>query len=229
MTKPRKLAAITAVDVVRYSRLMGEDEAGKARVVRAHREAALPKLAGLGDPDRRAFVLGSAICWLVSADVSAADKTDLPQKGDRLVVDDGANAGRLATTETITSAIGLVSAVPVDASGKRKTNSRFSKILLLRFAPDEIAQDYRADTVDGIIALSAICTHQGCTLASYLPDQKRLVCVCHGSEFLPVEGGEVAHGPARKRLPVLPITKADDGALIVAGEFIGKPGPPAPT
>ena len=41
MAETRKLAAFTAVDVVGYSRLMGEDEAGTARSVREHREAAL--------------------------------------------------------------------------------------------------------------------------------------------------------------------------------------------
>ena len=33
MTAPRRLAAILAADVVGYSRLMGEDEAGTARAV----------------------------------------------------------------------------------------------------------------------------------------------------------------------------------------------------
>ena len=48
MTAARRLAAILAVDVVGYSRLMGEDEAGTARAVREHREAARPIVAGLG-------------------------------------------------------------------------------------------------------------------------------------------------------------------------------------
>ena len=45
MTETRKLAAILAADVVGYSRLMGEDEAGTARAVREHREAAAPLVA----------------------------------------------------------------------------------------------------------------------------------------------------------------------------------------
>jgi class 3 adenylate cyclase len=44
----RKLAAIMAVDVVGFSRLMGEDEAGTARSVREHRAAALPLVASRG-------------------------------------------------------------------------------------------------------------------------------------------------------------------------------------
>ena len=37
MTAARRLAAILAADVVGYSRLMGEDEAGTARAVRGGR------------------------------------------------------------------------------------------------------------------------------------------------------------------------------------------------
>jgi len=48
MPEKRRLAAIMAVDVVGYSRLMGEDEAGTARAVRDHREAARPLVAELG-------------------------------------------------------------------------------------------------------------------------------------------------------------------------------------
>src|SRR3984885_11821888 len=48
MTATRRLAAIMAIDVVGYSRLMGEDEAGTALGVREHREAARPIVAGLG-------------------------------------------------------------------------------------------------------------------------------------------------------------------------------------
>jgi class 3 adenylate cyclase len=48
MTATRRLAAIMAIDVVGYSRLMGEDEAGTALSVRTHREAARPIVAGFG-------------------------------------------------------------------------------------------------------------------------------------------------------------------------------------
>src|ERR1700678_330900 len=42
MTASRKLAAILAADVVGYSRMMGEDEAGAATLVRERRDAAQP-------------------------------------------------------------------------------------------------------------------------------------------------------------------------------------------
>ena len=45
MTAARRLAAILVADIAGYSRLMGEDEAGAARAVREHREAARPIVA----------------------------------------------------------------------------------------------------------------------------------------------------------------------------------------
>ncbi len=48
MTASRKLAAILAADVVGYSRMMGEDEAGTASLVRERREAAQPIIAAHG-------------------------------------------------------------------------------------------------------------------------------------------------------------------------------------
>jgi class 3 adenylate cyclase len=48
MTAARRLAAILAADVVGYSRLMGEDEAGTAKIVRERREAATPIVRAFG-------------------------------------------------------------------------------------------------------------------------------------------------------------------------------------
>ncbi len=45
---PRKLTAILTIDVVGYSRLMGEDEAGTAKAVRERREAATPIVRAFG-------------------------------------------------------------------------------------------------------------------------------------------------------------------------------------
>ena len=53
MAGTRKLAAILAVDVVGYSRLMGEDEAGTALRVREHRDAARPIVGEPWRPDRQ--------------------------------------------------------------------------------------------------------------------------------------------------------------------------------
>jgi len=51
-------------------------------------------------------------------------------------------------------------------------------------------------TAGTIVALSAICTHQGCTVK---PDGKELKCPCHGSVY-DLSGGNVS-GPAPSPLP----------------------------
>jgi TolB-like protein/class 3 adenylate cyclase len=48
VSETRKLAAILAADVVGYSRLMGEDEAGTAKIVRERREVATPIVRSFG-------------------------------------------------------------------------------------------------------------------------------------------------------------------------------------
>jgi cytochrome b6-f complex iron-sulfur subunit len=52
------------------------------------------------------------------------------------------------------------------------------------------------------VAYSAICTHQGCTVA-YQGGQ--LACPCHGSVFDPANGGAVVAGPAPTPLPEIPV------------------------
>src|ERR1700733_1714839 len=71
MTAPRRLAAIMAVDVVAYSRLMGEDEAGTARAVREHREAARPLVADKGG--RIVKTMGDGLLLEFPSDVAAVE------------------------------------------------------------------------------------------------------------------------------------------------------------
>ena len=52
------------------------------------------------------------------------------------------------------------------------------------------------------VAYSAVCTHQGCTVA-YRGGQ--LACPCHGSVFDPANGAAVVSGPAGRPLPEVPL------------------------
>ena len=52
------------------------------------------------------------------------------------------------------------------------------------------------------VAYSAICTHQGCTVA-YRNGQ--LACPCHGSVFDPANDAAVVAGPAPRPLPEIPV------------------------
>jgi cytochrome b6-f complex iron-sulfur subunit len=62
-----------------------------------------------------------------------------------------------------------------------------------------------------LFALSAICTHRKCRLAAE-PD-RTFYCKCHGSTFDPA--GHVTEGPARRDLPVYPVSTDARGRLLV--------------
>jgi Rieske Fe-S protein len=55
-----------------------------------------------------------------------------------------------------------------------------------------------------LVAYSAVCTHQRCTVA-YQPETQKLVCPCHGSVFDPADGAKVEVGPAQRPLPNIPV------------------------
>jgi len=66
------------------------------------------------------------------------------------------------------------------------------------------------------IALSALCTHAGCTV-NYAPARSDIVCPCHGSTF--ALDGAVTHGPAVKPLAAFETTfdSAANRVTIVLG------------
>ncbi len=67
-------------------------------------------------------------------------------------------------------------------------------------------------TKKGVFAYSAICTHQGCTVA-YSGSSKTLKCPCHGAEFDPFSSAKVLNGPAQA--PLAKIKTAISGAWVI--------------
>jgi cytochrome b6-f complex iron-sulfur subunit len=65
---------------------------------------------------------------------------------------------------------------------------------------------------DGFYALSAICTHLGCT-PRWLEPENKFKCPCHGSGFR--RTGINFEGPAPRPLERLKISLSDDGLLLV--------------
>lgn len=66
--------------------------------------------------------------------------------------------------------------------------------------------------VDGFYALSAICTHLGCT-PRWLSSEVKFKCPCHGSGFQ--KDGVNFEGPAPRPLERLKITLSEDGQILV--------------
>ncbi len=69
-----------------------------------------------------------------------------------------------------------------------------------------------ANTGNGFIALSSICTHQGCTVG-YNGTANKIQCPCHGSEYS--TAGSVLVGPAPLPLQSYPVTRTGNVLTIV--------------
>ncbi len=80
---------------------------------------------------------------------------------------------------------------------------------------EKYKDDYRVWIVresEGFYALSAICTHLGCT-PRWLDTENKFKCPCHGSGYR--RSGVNFEGPAPRPLERLKISLADDGQILI--------------
>jgi cytochrome b6-f complex iron-sulfur subunit len=113
--------------------------------------------------------------------------------------------------------IGLLGALrlPVPAVFP-ESNSRVKLGPLQSFSGTKVTwfPEYRLwvySDADALYAISAICTHLGCTVGSQASGG--FFCPCHGSRFDPT--GAVVAGPAPRPLVHLELSSSPDGQLVV--------------
>ena len=107
---------------------------------------------------------------------------------------------------------------------KTRRRNRLNRLVVLRLDPTEMTAETRARSAAGVLAYSALCTHRGCTIKSWMAQKRRLRCHCHLSEFDPLAAGHVERGPARRNLPMVPVDLNDDGLIVITAGFTSKPG-----
>ena len=147
-----------------------------------------------------------------------------PQEGDLFVSATGERKG--ATIMSVDVPLGgpPVTAYPVEPhTAVVRDGSRLNQVLLIHLDPADLSEPIRARAPQGIVAYSAVCTHEGCDVWLWQAEGKTLKCPCHDSEFDPKDGARVITGPASRRLPTLPL-KIVDGVLMAAGGFAGRVG-----
>lgn len=168
-----------------------------------------------------AFALGGS--RLAAARTKAPNKMR-PQENDQFVFAQGDNEGQIIKPDDIPLGGPQVMAYPFEPVNQVVRNgSRFNKVMLVRFRPEDISERTQPHSVDGIVAYSAVCTHAGCPVVMWIEKSRTVKCPCHYSEYDPTNLATVVAGPTPKRLPILPL-KTVDGALLVAAKFIGKVG-----
>jgi Rieske Fe-S protein len=143
--------------------------------------------------------------------------------GDRLVEEDA--EGEPTPLKLTDLRVGKpLLAFPYDPASKRvRSETRLNKVLLLRLPESELDAETKALSAGGVLAFSAICTHMGCDIKTWMASEKVFACFCHASKFRPLERGAVAGGPAPRALPVLPL-RLDGEQLVIAGPFATPPG-----
>ena len=162
---------------------------------------------------------GLAAPWALAGGVAHAR----PMAGDRLVEEDAEGPPTPLRVSDLRPGKPLL-AFPFDAAkGEVRSDSRLNKVVLMRFADADMNAETLARSAGGVLAFSAICTHQGCDVKTWLSKEQALVCYCHSTKFLLLEGARVASGPAARALPFLPLA-LDGDQLVIAGAFSAAPG-----
>lgn len=106
----------------------------------------------------------------------------------------------------------------------RKKN-RLNRLLMVALDPADMEEETRARSADGVLVYSALCTHRGCTIASWKAEEQHFRCHCHLSEFAPLDNARPQNGPAKKPLAAVPVALDDVGFVVATDEFTRKPGP----
>ncbi len=160
-------------------------------------------------------------CGVAAAPAQANDAEGMV-KGDLLVPSKGDATAPLKVDDIKVGAKPVL-VWPFDLKEKKaRSDSRLNKLLLVRVDPAELSAEMKPHAVNGVVAYSAVCTHQGCDVTEFVGAEKVLMCFCHFSKFNPGDGS-VAKGPATRGLPYVPLAEKD-GLLVVAGGFSNKPG-----
>ena len=173
---------------------------------------------------KAAIALGVGICLPRSTALGQDDQAMLrPQAGDWLIKVGDASLMPLTPDAIPVAALQTMAWAMDPRSGIVRSGSRLNRVLLLRFDPDTLAADTRARAAGGVVAYTAICTHNGCEVTDWLGEDQTLSCPCHATRFDPKNGARVIDGPAPRPLPALPLALAE-GRLVVSRSFTTRVG-----
>lgn len=150
-------------------------------------------------------------------------KSSRPREGDMFVKLGDSSITPLTAEDIAVGALQTI-AWPLDpADNTVRNGSRLNLVLLLRLDLEKLSPDTRSRAANGVVAYTAICTHTGCEVEEWFPDEQLLYCPCHSSKFDPKDGARVVDGPAPRVLPALPL-KLMDGKLMVAKPYTSRVG-----
>ena len=175
----------------------------------------------------RRTVLGLALTPLLASAARADDSNEAgkpPAPEDHFVFLTGPKKGQPVLVEDLALGGPQLQVWPAAPDGTVRNGSRLNLVIIARFDPATLNEETKARAAEGVVAYSAICTHQGCPVNMWSKEKSAFVCSCHGSVFVPVNAAEVVFGPAPRPLPSLGL-KVKDGTVVVASAFSARVGP----
>ena len=175
---------------------------------------------------KRRTILGLALVPLLAGSARAAEGGEAakpPAPDDRFAFLTGPKKGQVVRAEDLALGGPQVQAFPMAPDGTVRGGSRLNLVILARFDPAALTDETRARAADGVVAYSAICTHQGCPVNMWPKERNAFVCSCHASIFDPRNAAEVLFGPAPRPLAALGL-KLNGGVVTVASTFSGRVG-----
>ncbi len=176
--------------------------------------------AAVDAPRRHVIRIAAAA---LAAPLAGAVRPAAAAPSDRLVEDDAEGPPAPLRVSDLAPGKPLL-AYPFDLQRAAVRNeTRLNKVVLIRLPDAAMAPDTRARAAGGVLAYSAVCTHQACDVKTWLAKEQALVCFCHASKFALLDGGTVVAGPASRPLPALPLA-LDGDVLVIAGTFTAPPG-----
>ena len=178
----------------------------------------------------RRAVLALALAPLLVGAARAEDEPEKadpakmpPQPGDHFVFLSGSNKGQIVRLDNLAIGGPQVQAYPATADGTVRNGTPLNLVILARFDPAELTEETRERAAEGVVAYSAVCTHQACPVNMWSKARDGFVCSCHGSLYDPKNGAAVLDGPAPRPLPSLGL-KIAEGVLAVTSGFSSRVG-----
>lgn len=171
--------------------------------------------------------IGLAGLTFGSSSSHAAKKPEAlpPQIGDRFQITKGSLKGELLRPGLLkvgeAPVIGFPYAPKQDVLRRK---NRLNRLLMVELDPADMEDETRERSADGVLIYSALCTHRGCTIASWKAEEQHFRCHCHLSEFSPLDNARPLTGPAKKSLAAIPLAVDAEGFVVATGEFTRKPG-----
>ena len=122
---------------------------------------------------RRQAMLGAALAlspWL-NIPAHAEDQADptpcAPQTGDHFVFLTGPKKDQPARADDLELGGPQAQVYPADPKGVVRDGSPLNLVVLVRVGNDGLDEETRALSADGVVAYSAICTHQACPVIQW--------------------------------------------------------------